>query len=91
MALVMKQPVEKMEQPYGRRWWALGVLCLSLLIIVMANTALTVAAPDMTKDLGLSSSDLQWVIDGYTCPLYTCDATDENAGMEPVSRHVIKT
>ncbi|APY86281.1 MFS transporter [Streptomyces alfalfae] len=68
MALVMKQPVEKMEQPYGRRWWALGVLCLSLLIIVMANTALTVAAPDMTKDLGLSSSDLQWVIDGYTVP-----------------------
>lgn len=64
----MKQPVEEMEQPYGRRWWALGVLCLSLLIIVMANTALTVAAPDMTKDLGLSSSDLQWVIDGYTVP-----------------------
>ncbi|MEV0126747.1 MFS transporter [Streptomyces sp. NPDC050703] len=68
MALVMRQPVEEMEQPYGRRWWALGVLCLSLLIIVMANTALTVAAPDMTKDLGLSSSDLQWVIDGYTVP-----------------------
>ncbi|MFF4186503.1 MFS transporter [Streptomyces sp. NPDC001691] len=57
-----------MERPYRRRWWALLVLCLSLLIIVMANTALTVAAPDMTKDLGLSSSDLQWVIDGYTVP-----------------------
>ncbi|MFF3640558.1 MFS transporter [Streptomyces sp. NPDC002564] len=64
----MKQPVEEMKQPYARRWWALLVLCLSLLIIVMANTALTVAAPDMTKDLGLSSSDLQWVIDGYTVP-----------------------
>ncbi|MFE9537730.1 MFS transporter [Streptomyces sp. NPDC006691] len=57
-----------MGAPYRRRWWALLVLCLSLLIIVMANTALTVAAPDMTKDLGLSSSDLQWVIDGYTVP-----------------------
>ncbi|MFE9373257.1 MFS transporter [Streptomyces sp. NPDC006711] len=57
-----------MGTPYRRRWWALLVLCLSLLIIVMANTALTVAAPDMTKDLGLSSSDLQWVIDGYTVP-----------------------
>ncbi|MER5885611.1 MFS transporter [Streptomyces sp. NPDC001941] len=56
------------DPPYARRWWALGVLCLSLLIIVMANTALTVAAPDMTKDLGLTSSDLQWVIDGYTVP-----------------------
>ncbi|WP_225834691.1 MFS transporter [Streptomyces sp. NK08204] len=68
MRLVMTEPVERMERPYGRRWWALLVLCLSLLIIVMANTALTVAAPDMTKDLGLSSADLQWVIDGYTVP-----------------------
>ncbi|MFE4867893.1 MFS transporter [Streptomyces sp. NPDC056682] len=68
MGLVINQPVEQTGQPYRRRWWALLVLCLSLLIIVMANTALTVAAPDMTKDLGLSSSDLQWVIDGYTVP-----------------------
>jgi EmrB/QacA subfamily drug resistance transporter len=68
MRLVMTEPVERMEGPYRRRWWALLVLCLSLLIIVMANTALTVAAPDMTEDLGLSSADLQWVIDGYTVP-----------------------
>ncbi|MEU6097926.1 MFS transporter [Streptomyces sp. NPDC047079] len=68
MRVVMNEPVERMERPYARRWWALLVLCLSLLIIVMANTALTVAAPDMTRDLGLSSADLQWVIDGYTVP-----------------------
>ncbi|AZS85016.1 DHA2 family efflux MFS transporter permease subunit [Streptomyces griseoviridis] len=68
MRLVVNQPVERSDQPYARRWWALLVLCLSLLIIVMANTALTVAAPDMTQDLGLSSADLQWVIDGYTVP-----------------------
>ncbi|MEV0322377.1 MFS transporter [Streptomyces sp. NPDC050658] len=68
MPLLIKEPVERMAGPYARRWWALGVLCLSLLIAVMANTALTVAAPDMTMDLGLSSSDLQWVIDAYTVP-----------------------
>ncbi|WDV54665.1 DHA2 family efflux MFS transporter permease subunit [Streptomyces coeruleorubidus] len=68
MRLVMTEPAERMDRPYARRWWALLVLCLSLLIIVMANTALTVAAPDMTEDLGLSSADLQWVIDGYTVP-----------------------
>ncbi|MGW3145743.1 MULTISPECIES: MFS transporter [Streptomyces] len=68
MRLVMNEPVERTDRPYARRWWALLVLCLSLLIIVMANTALTVAAPDMTEDLGLSSADLQWVIDGYTVP-----------------------
>ncbi len=68
MPLFADTPVEKMNGPYTRRWWALLVLCLSLLIVVMANTSLIVAAPDMTKDLGLSSSDLQWVIDGYTVP-----------------------
>ncbi|WP_020117030.1 MFS transporter [Streptomyces canus] len=68
MPLFPNTPVEKMTEPYHRRWWALLVLCLSLLIVVMANTSLIVAAPDMTKDLGLSSSDLQWVIDGYTVP-----------------------
>ncbi|MFJ6615932.1 MFS transporter [Streptomyces sp. NPDC091289] len=57
-----------MSRPYARRWWALLVLCLSLMISVMANTALTVAAPAMTRDLDLSSSDLQWVIDAYTVP-----------------------
>ncbi|ELS56483.1 MFS transporter [Streptomyces viridochromogenes] len=68
MPLLANTPVEKMTSPYSRRWWALLVLCLSLLIVVMANTSLIVAAPDMTKDLSLSSSDLQWVIDGYTVP-----------------------
>ncbi|GAA2609068.1 MFS transporter [Streptomyces roseoviolaceus] len=68
MPLLADTPAEKRTAPYPRRWWALLVLCLSLLIVVMANTSLIVAAPDMTKDLGLTSSDLQWVVDGYTVP-----------------------
>ncbi|MER5294670.1 MFS transporter [Streptomyces pharetrae] len=68
MPLFAHTPVERMSEPYRRRWWALFVLCLSLLIVVMANTSLIVAAPAMTEDLRLSSSDLQWVIDGYTVP-----------------------
>ncbi|MFE9643994.1 MFS transporter [Streptomyces sp. NPDC006365] len=68
MSFLVNTPVEKMTGPYARRWWALLVLCLSLLITVMANTSLIVAAPDMTTDLGLSSSDLQWVVDSYTVP-----------------------
>lgn len=68
MSFLAHTPVEKMTGPYARRWWALLVLCLSLLITVMANTSLIVAAPDMTTELGLSSSDLQWVVDSYTVP-----------------------
>lgn len=68
MTLLAMTPVQEMEKPYSKRWAALGVLCLSLLVVVMANTSLLVAAPAMTLDLNLSSSDLQWVIDGYTVP-----------------------
>ena len=68
MSFLAHTPVERMAGPYARRWWALLVLCLSLLITVMANTSLIVAAPDMTTDLVLSSSDLQWVVDSYTVP-----------------------
>lgn len=68
MTLLAMTPVQEMERPYAKRWAALGVLCLSLLVVVMANTSLLVAAPAMTLDLNLSSSDLQWIIDGYTVP-----------------------
>jgi EmrB/QacA subfamily drug resistance transporter len=68
MPFLANTPVMNMTEPYARRWWALLVLCLSLLVTVMANTSLVVAAPHMTADLGLSSSDLQWVVDGYTVP-----------------------
>ncbi|WP_040780382.1 MFS transporter [Nocardia pneumoniae] len=67
MALLVTTPVPP-GTIYGRRWAALAVLCLSVLIGVMTNTSLIVAAPDMTVDLGLSSQDLQWIIDAYTIP-----------------------
>ncbi|RBO92796.1 MFS transporter [Nocardia puris] len=68
MSLIVTTPVAQLDRAYGRRWAALAVLCLSLLIVVMANTSLIVAAPDMTMDLGLTSNDLQWIIDAYTIP-----------------------
>ena len=39
MRLVMNEPVERMDRPYARRWWALLVLCLSLLIICLLYTS----------------------------------------------------
>ncbi|WP_277369845.1 MFS transporter [Rhodococcus rhodochrous] len=56
------------KEPYRLRWAGLAVLCLSLLIVVMANTSLIVAAPGMLRDLQLTSADMQWIIDGYTVP-----------------------
>jgi EmrB/QacA subfamily drug resistance transporter len=51
--------------PDPRRWWTLGVLCLSLLVIGVDNTILNVALPTLERDLGASASQLQWIVDAY--------------------------
>ena len=48
-----------------RRWVVLGVMCLSLLLIVMDNTIVNVAIPTLQRDLDASTSQLQWVVDSY--------------------------
>ncbi len=50
----------------GRRWAALGVLCLSLFAIVVDNTIVNVALPTLARDLDADLSALQWVVDAYT-------------------------
>ncbi len=50
---------------HQRRWLALGVLALSLVIIGMDNTILNVALPHLSEDLHASNSQLQWIVDGY--------------------------
>jgi EmrB/QacA subfamily drug resistance transporter len=54
------------ERAYARRWWTLGVLCLSLLVIVVDTTIVNVALPTFARDLHASSSGLQWIVDAYT-------------------------
>ncbi len=50
---------------HERRWLILGVLCMSLLIIVMDNTILNVAIPSLYTQLGATNSEIQWIIDSY--------------------------
>ena len=50
---------------HERRWLILGVLCMSLLIIVMDNTILNVAIPSLIVDLGATNSQIQWIVDAY--------------------------
>ena len=54
------------NRDYERRWWTLGVLCLSLVMIVMANASLNVALPTLAKNLDTGSSGLQWIVDAYS-------------------------
>jgi EmrB/QacA subfamily drug resistance transporter len=50
---------------YDKRWWTLGVLCFSLLVIGLDNTILNVALPTLVRDLHASASQLQWMVDAY--------------------------
>lgn len=50
---------------HQRRWLALAVLSLSLVVVGMSNTILNVAIPHLSRDLGASNSQLQWIVDGY--------------------------
>ncbi|MHB8859948.1 MAG: MFS transporter [Thermoleophilia bacterium] len=50
---------------YRRRWWTLGVLSASLVIIGLDNTILNVALPTIQKELTAAASELQWMVDAY--------------------------
>jgi EmrB/QacA subfamily drug resistance transporter len=50
---------------YARRWRILVVLCLSLTIVMVGNSTLNVALPSLTRQLGASNTELQWIVDAY--------------------------
>jgi EmrB/QacA subfamily drug resistance transporter len=51
---------------FARRWWTLAALCTSLIIVIVGNTALNVALPTLSEDLGASQTQLQWMVDSYS-------------------------
>jgi DHA2 family multidrug resistance protein-like MFS transporter len=62
-----------MNQPLGtsgsRRWWALGALAISVLVVGLDLFVLTLALPTVSVSLHASSSDLQWFVDAYSLVL----------------------
>ena len=58
-------PLYQRPDVYQRRWFLLGVLCLSLIMIVMAVTSLNVALPTLQTDLDADATVLQWIVDSY--------------------------
>ena len=58
----MQQHAEISER---RRWLALYVLCVGMLMIVLDATIVNVALPTIQDDLGFSQNDLAWVVNAY--------------------------
>jgi EmrB/QacA subfamily drug resistance transporter len=53
------------DRIYRRRWWTLGVLALSLVIIGLDNTVLNVALPTLQRTFHATAAELQWMVDAY--------------------------
>src|SRR5262245_53850981 len=48
-----------------KRWWALIVLCLGVLMIVLDSTIVNVALPSIREDLNFTETSLVWVVNAY--------------------------
>ena len=72
------------EVIHRRRWWALAVLCLSLIVVSLDNTILNVALPTLQRKLDTSASQLEWVVDAYMLVfaglLLTCGSLADRFG-----------
>ena len=53
------------DRPASRRWVALAVLCVSLLMVNLDVTVVNVALPTLVRDLHATDTELQWIVDSY--------------------------
>ncbi|WP_432589317.1 MFS transporter [Streptomyces sp. HD1123-B1] len=53
------------ERPTRAAWTVLAAMTGGLAMIMLDQTVVTVALPTMTRDLGLSASGQQWVVNAY--------------------------
>ncbi|MFI6158824.1 MFS transporter [Micromonospora haikouensis] len=52
-----------------RRWFPLTAVCLGTFMLLVDVTVVTVALPDMVRDLDASFGAVQWVVDAYALAL----------------------
>src|SRR6185503_16497671 len=52
--------------PAQHKGWILFALCLAALIINIDVTIVNVALPSLVRELGATTTNLQWIVDAYT-------------------------
>ena len=72
-----------------RRWHALAVLSLSLVIVSLDTSVLNIALPALAKSLSASVADLQWIIDAYTLAFAAALILAGNLGMRLGARRAL--
>ena len=69
-----------------RRWLALGVLSLGVLVIGVDGTVLAVATPFITKDLESTATQVLWIGDIYSFVLAALLVTMGSLGDRTVTK-----
>ena len=73
---------------FRKRWLILFTLCGSLLIVMLANSALNIALPSIAVDTGATSGELNWVVEAYSLVfagcLFTAGAVGDRVGRKRV-------
>jgi EmrB/QacA subfamily drug resistance transporter len=54
------------DEPYPRRWLALAVIAVTVLMIVLDATIVNIALPAVAADLGITPASQQWIVTAYT-------------------------
>src|SRR5674476_781440 len=54
------------EPGHPRRWAALAVMMVCLVVVSLDNTILNVAMKTIQQDLGATGADMQWTVNSYT-------------------------
>src|SRR3954451_16474215 len=49
----------------NRKWWTLVAVSIGLFMMMLDNTVVNVALPSIRNDLGISISELEWVVNAY--------------------------
>lgn len=84
------RPVPSPSRPdrWPARWFALAVLCVTLLMVTLDNTVLNVALPTFVRDLHATTTELQWIVDAYVLVfaglLLVCGSIADRVGRKKV-------
>ncbi|MBB3082795.1 MFS transporter [Geodermatophilus sabuli] len=54
------------EEPYPRRWLALAVIAVTVLLVILDATIVNIALPAVSADLQISAASQQWIVTAYT-------------------------
>jgi EmrB/QacA subfamily drug resistance transporter len=58
--------VDEVDEVDPRRWWTLGILITTVILIAVDTSVLNVSIPTILRELDTTVPSLQWVITGYS-------------------------